>query len=180
MNVGIAPVAVPDLKGFPMKPCQYCGQPATIHLTDILNKTKTESHICEACARKKKIIPETGATVQLNVQALVQLILGQHREPTTDDPEKLSCPECGMKFVEFRAAGRLGCPRDYDAFAVPLGQLLEKIHRSTEHRGKMPLGRAASVVLDGLRRELNSAVAAEEYERAAELRDRIRQKEAAG
>lgn len=163
-----------------MKPCHYCGKPATIHLTDILNKTKSESHICEACARKKKIIPETGATAQLNVQALVQLILGQHREPSTGDPEQLSCPQCGMKFAEFRAAGRLGCPRDYDEFAVPLSQLLEKIHRSTEHRGKMPVGREASAELDGLRRDLNSAVAAEDYERAAELRDRIRQKEVAG
>ncbi len=163
-----------------MKPCQYCGQPATIHLTDILNKIKKESHLCEACAKAKKILPEVGGSLQLNVQALVQLILGQHRDRSADDPESLVCPDCGMKFVEFRAVGRLGCPLDYSAFAVPLAQLLGKIHRSTEHRGKMPQGRAASAELERLRRDLKAAVADEEYERAAELRDRIRQKEATG
>jgi protein arginine kinase activator len=163
-----------------MTPCQFCGKPATIHLTDILNKTKTESHICEACAKKKKILPE-GQTMQLNVQALVQLILGQHSsKASTDDPETLVCPECGIKFVEFRAVGRLGCARDYTEFAVPLAQLLGKVHRATEHNGKMPKGRAASVELDDLRKSLKAAIAAEEYERAAELRDRIRQKEVPG
>jgi protein arginine kinase activator len=163
-----------------MKPCQYCGQPATIHLTDILNKVRKESHLCEACARAKKILPESGGSLQLNVQALVQLILGQHRDRPADDPEALACPECGLKFVEFRAAGRLGCAHDYTEFAAPLAQLLGKIHRSTEHCGKMPRSRAAAAELGGLRHELKVAVAAEDYERAAELRDRIRQKEAPG
>lgn len=163
-----------------MTPCQFCGKPATIHLTDILYKTKTESHICEACAKKKKILPE-GQAMQLNVQALVQLILGQKTDkPAPDDPETLVCPECGIKFVEFRAVGRLGCPRDYTAFEVPLTQLLGKVHRATQHQGKMPRGLAADAELDDLRTALKSAVAAEEYERAAELRDRIRQKEVPG
>jgi len=162
-----------------MTPCRYCGKPATIHLTDILDKTKSESHLCEACAKRKKILPE-GPGAQINVQALVQLILGQHStRAETTDPESLVCPECGMKFIEFRAVGRLGCARDYSEFEVPLAQLLGKVHRATEHCGKMPKGRAASVELEDLRRTLKDAVAAEEYERAAELRDRIRQKEAA-
>jgi protein arginine kinase activator len=55
--------------------CQFCGQPATVHLTDIVQKVKKESHLCEACAREKQVLPDA-AGGQLNLQALVSLVLG--------------------------------------------------------------------------------------------------------
>ncbi len=82
-----------------------------------------------------------------------------------------------MTFARFRASGRLGCANDYVAFRRGLEPLLEKIHGSAEHRGRVPtqvsrrLERRKRV--SQLREELNRAIQAEEYERAAELRDQI-------
>ena len=155
--------------------CQNCGlNPATVHLTDIINKQKRELHLCEACAREQQLIPD-GPTPQLNLQALVQLILGQ---PPAADPAGLTCPACGLKYAAFRADGRLGCPDDYDAFRPALEPLLERIHRGTRHAGKTPRAAARRAELADLREQLAAAVAAEHYEEAARIRDRIRAKEA--
>lgn len=164
-----------------MKPvCQFCGQPATVHLTDIVQKVKKESHLCEACAREKQLLPDPAGGQQLNLQALVALVLGP---PPTHEPAALICPACGLQYTEFRKHGRLGCPTDYAAFRPALETLLDKIHRATAHAGKAPRSAGGSSpersVLADLREQLRLAVAAERYEEAAVLRDTIRQKEGA-
>ena len=156
--------------------CHYCGQPATVHLTDIVAKQKRELHLCEGCAREHHLVPP-GPSPQLNLQALVQLIMGM---PAAADPAGLTCPTCGLKYAAFRADGRLGCPDDYDAFRAALEPLLDRIHRGTRHQGKAPRAAGRRAELGNLRDQLQAAVAAEKYEDAARLRDRIRQKEALG
>ena len=159
--------------------CQQCGAAtATVHVTDVVHKARRERHLCDACARAGNIFvgpPAAGpdpdpAGPQLNLQALVQLILGT---PGPAAAAGLTCPACGLQYAAFRTAGRLGCPADYDAFRPALEPLLDRIHRHTLHAGKAP--RAA-----GAHRHLAAAVAAEDYETAAALRDRLRQKERDG
>ena len=163
----------------PSAVCQFCGQPATVHLTDIVQKVKKESHLCEACARAKQLIPDN-ADGQLNLQALVTLMLGP---PAAQEPSALICPSCGLQYTEFRKHGRLGCPTDYLAFRTALEPLLDKIHRATAHTGKAPrsagTGKTKRSELADLREQLRVAIAAERYEEAAVLRDTIRQKEGA-
>ncbi len=161
-----------------MNACKFCGQPATIHLTDILQKQKRETHLCEACAKAKGVIPEKPGS-HFDLQGLVQLVMGGHEAPEVTEAISLACPACKMKYAEFRAEGRLGCDRDYEVFAAPLMTLLERVHRSTDHCGKIPVGQRSRMGLLGLRAELAAAIAAERYEEAAALRDRIRQKEGA-
>jgi protein arginine kinase activator len=158
----------------PMK-CQSCGRPATVTVTNIVNKQKRELHLCEACARDQHHLLDEGPS--LNLKALVQLIMGM---PAADDPAGLTCPTCGLKYAAFRADGRLGCPDDYDAFRPALEPLLDRIHRGTRHRGKAPRAALRRAELGALRDLLKAAVAVEDYEEAARLRDRIRQKEALG
>ncbi len=168
--------------------CQFCDNPATVHLTDIVNKKKRELHLCEGCARKHDLIPDDSPP-QVNLQALLNLILGHPQaggppDPPAApgaDPAALKCPACGLKYVQFRADGRLGCPHDYDAFRHALEPLLERVHRGTRHAGKVPAAvrrTAAAEEVRDLKRRLTDAVAAEKYEDAARLRDLIRQKEA--
>jgi protein arginine kinase activator len=154
--------------------CQQCGQPATVHLTDIVNKQKRETHLCEACARQHDLLPD-GPAAELNLTALVQLIVGTPSAAGLT----LNCPGCGLTYPAFRADGRLGCPDDYDAFRPALEPLLDRIHRSVRHAGKAPRAAARRATLEQLRGELVAAVAAEDYESAATLRDRLRQKEGA-
>lgn len=75
----------------------------------------------------------------------------------------------------------MGCGQCYETFADQLGPLLRKVHSATEHTGKTPKRAAGPLKLkreiQALRRELQAAVAEEDFERAAQLRDRIRELE---
>ena len=84
------------------------------------------------------------------------------------------CDACGIKFVEFRNSGRLGCPHDYDSFHEELQPLLDNIHGDSKHTGKqprrLPTAKAAQHELAALRRQLQTAITKEQYEEAAKLR----------
>lgn len=157
--------------------CQRCDKPATVHLTNIENNTKREIHLCQTCAEGQDLVQKQ----ELNLPAILQALVGQHVGPLTDELSKLSCPCCGIGYMEFRAQGRLGCPEDYNTFRAGLEPLLQRIHRATRHAGKTPrrgLSVEARLERTELRRRLRAAVEAEQYEDAARLRDLLRQKEA--
>ena len=159
--------------------CQRCQkQQATIHLTEILNNEKRERHLCEDCAREEGV----AIKAQINLQDILSGMLEAHESTGRD--ANLCCPDCGITYAEFRSQGRLGCPHDYEVFAEPLAEVLQKVHGATEHVGKLPQ-RAGSDSrgqreLMQLRRQLQNAVDAEHYEEAARIRDLIHEKETAG
>ncbi len=159
--------------------CQRCNkQPATIHLTEILNNQKTERHLCEDCAKEEGI----AVKAQINLQDVLAGMLAAH--DTAERYANLKCPDCGLTYAEFRNQGRLGCPNDYEVFAQPLAEILEKMHGGTEHSGKVPghAGAGTDQQRDRmrLRRQLAEAVEREQYEEAARLRDLLREKESEG
>ena len=158
--------------------CQRCKkQQATIHLTEILQNEKRERHLCEDCAKEEGV----AIKVQGNLQEVLSGMLEAHQAAGIE--ATLTCPDCGITYAEFRSQGRLGCPHDYEVFAEPLGEVLEKVHGATEHVGKLP--RRAGVAMTAqrqlmqLRRELREAIENERYEEAARLRDLIKEKDAA-
>ena len=160
--------------------CQFCSNPATVHLTNLENNLKKEMHLCQSCAESHQLIKQQ----ELNLPAIVQTLIGQHVGPLTDELSRLTCPACGIRYMEFRAAGRLGCPHDYSVFRAGLEPLLQRIHRTGRHVGKRPrhhrVDEASQAELVDLRRRLRAAVEGEDYEEAARLRDLLRRKEAAG
>lgn len=87
------------------------------------------------------------------------------------------CPQCGLSAVEFNRSGRLGCGECYRAFGADLAIVLRRLHGGGRHIGKIPAPNAvqleARTALLTLRRQLKQAVEREEFEKAAELRDRI-------
>lgn len=91
---------------------------------------------------------------------------------------QLRCPSCGMTYNQFTQLGRFGCPDCYDSFSSRLEPLLRRIQTGTSHTGKVPVKSGATLQqkrrLEALRRELQQAVANEQFERAAELRDQIK------
>lgn len=159
-----------------MKPCEKCGQPATVHLGHpVSGQEPLEIHLCTQCAEKENLL----VGKELQISAIVQKIISKYGTEGIDKLGQLTCPTCGMHYTEFRSQGRLGCAHDYEAFRPGLLPLLERIHRKTVHRGKRPRHRkqATPAELQALRLELSEAVKQEAYERAAELRDLIRYKE---
>jgi protein arginine kinase activator len=158
--------------------CQDCSAAATVHLTELVTGRKKELHLCKACAEQKQFIKKQ----ELNLPAILQSLIGHHLGQLTDEWARLACPLCGIKYMEFRAEGRLGCPNDYVVFRAGLEPLLERIHRSTRHLGKVPRHRPSAerqTALVELRKKLREAIDSESYEEAARVRDLIRKKEAA-
>lgn len=153
--------------------CQRCQNPATLHITEVLSEEQYEElHLCEQCANKYLYEQQKGtggktAILEGSAEGEEGGVYGQHE-----------CPECGIKFVEFRNTGRLGCPHDYDEFRAELMPLLENIHGETKHSGKTPRrqpeNKQTQSELMQLRNRLKQAVTKEDYEEAARLRDRIR------
>jgi protein arginine kinase activator len=84
-----------------------------------------------------------------------------------------------MTFHDFKSTGLLGCPRCYETFAATLVPVLERAQGgATQHVGRVPPEGNAELRdrnerLERLSRELAAAVAAEQYEHAARLRDMI-------
>jgi len=157
--------------------CQKCTKQATLHITEVINDEHFEElHLCEDCAQKYIHEPQQHAGVAKAGEA------GPVEEG--DEAAALNqreCPVCGIKFVEFRNSGRLGCPHDYQEFREDLTPLLENIHGETRHVGKtprrQPQNKQTQSELLQLRKQLQQAVTREAYEEAARLRDRIRKLE---
>jgi protein arginine kinase activator len=159
--------------------CQSCELPATVHLTEIVGGKKKELHLCQDCAKKKDILKQQ----EINLSVILQTVIGQHVGASADELSRLNCPACGIKYMEFKAEGRLGCPHDYVVFRGALLPLLERIHRGVQHKGKVPRNAprhsAAQAEVRELRQRLRQAIETEAYEDAARLRDAIKQREAA-
>ena len=163
--------------------CDICGKnPATVHLTEIVDENMTELHLCEECAQKKGAQMETHFGLADLLAGLADLG-GQFT--TTKKETKTKCPRCGLTYEDFKKIGRLGCGECYSAFKEILLPLLKRIHGSTQHNGKSPGKKAAKVIkmvkvkneLHELKEKLQKAIELEEFEEAAKLRDKIKETE---
>lgn len=158
--------------------CDNCGAAdAVIHLTQIENNQMSVCHLCEKCAAAKGLEAESSAPFPLT-DFLAQMG-GSEEEVQSGERSRDACTFCGLTFKEFRDTGRLGCPHCWTTFEQHLRGLLRRIHGGTQHVGKVYLPPDPSATerqkrLEGLKRRLERAVAAEDFERAAELRDEIR------
>lgn len=163
--------------------CENCGEvEAVIHLTQIENNEMTTCHLCEQCAAAKGLETQPSQAPSFPLQEFLAQ-MGEESPRRDPAPVDEKCDFCGLTFQGFREAGRLGCPHCYTAFEGHLRGLLGRIHNSTQHVGKvyLPPDPTASQLerrLEGLRGQLRRAVDAEDFERAADLRDEIRSLEA--
>jgi len=162
--------------------CQICNErDATIHLTEITDGVRTEMHICEHCAAEQDIAVKS----HIPINELLSNLLAV--QPTDEEisggsDQKLACPTCGFTLAQFRKEGVLGCPGDYEVFEDVLAPLIEKAHDGrTTHCGKIPprtpVDAKKQLELLNLRQRLEAAVRSEDYELAAQLRDKIKQTE---
>ena len=158
--------------------CQICNeQQATVHYTEILNNKAVELHLCEDCARKKEIIDQSGNFLMSDLVKGLAGFVG-----TEDVEENLKCDNCGLLFSDFRKTGRFGCSRCYKAFQAELEPLIKRIHGSTKHVGNvMPAKHAKEAQtlskIEKLKIEMEKVVQQEAFEKAAEIRDKIKKLE---
>src|SRR5580698_6229912 len=169
--------------------CDICGKKkATVHLTEIVDEQMSEMHLCEECARQKSSQMEQ----QFGLADLLAGLSDSSKTTAVKEGDKVSvlkCSRCALPYEDFRKFGRLGCGECYTSFKEHLTGLLRKIHGSNKYLGKSPAthpGQLASLPegamallpsenLSDLKQQLKSAIAAEDFEKAALLRDKIRQ-----
>ncbi len=186
--------------------CERCKErPATFFLTRIVNGEKTELHLCQQCAAETGqlgVVMEPQFTFTNFLAGLLNNELGF--APARQSPSAPQCSNCGLTYDDFRQVGQFACSHCYEEFEPYLEGLFRRVQGGTEHVGKRP-GRvpprprraepkaakpvkpappgeatAAKPRIEQLREELAAAIAREEYERAAELRDEIRRREKEG
>lgn len=163
--------------------CDECKkQPATVHLTQMINGNTTETHLCEECAAKKG-----GFMFDVSNKFSIPNLLGsffgsnyglQGMQPLQ---QMSSCPNCGINFSDISQTGKLGCSECYSAFEQKMEPILRRIHGNSMHVGKIPARGGGKVLIkkqrDKLKSQLQQAVAQENYEKAAEIRDSIKKLE---
>lgn len=159
--------------------CERCGhRPATVHMTEIINGQKSDTHLCDVCARE--IHPQGfGFVPQIHLHNFLAGLLnhelgGDHKKAEITGER---CRKCGVPEGKIVKQGLLGCGDCYLFFEDRLLPLLRRIHGSTRHTGKVPErtgGRARLVKeIGNLKSRLKEAVKREDFEQAAQLRDQI-------
>lgn len=170
--------------------CDECKKnEATIHLTNILNGKKTERHLCGDCAGKHNIqnfgVTEFPGFMNMGGSMFDNDFFTNDFFTNAIYPEGVlqrrheqHCPQCGMTFDEFNRNGRFGCDECYSAFASEIAPLVKRLQGSLNYEGRVP-GRGNGVFrtkhqIKRLRQDLQKAVAEEQFEEAARLRDEIK------
>jgi protein arginine kinase activator len=157
--------------------CDDCNEKeATIRLTTIVNGEKVEKNLCASCMAK---IKQQFPTLEL--WGFAGLLSGFLEAAKAEKPEPLpdiTCGRCQTDYKDFVKNGVLGCAQCYQSFHEPLETLLKSIHGQTRHTGRIPGSPPSSLPMklsiDRMKQQLAQAIAAEEYENAAVLRDQIR------
>ena len=155
--------------------CCICKQKeAKVHLTQIVGDKMQKVDLCEECAKHKGVNDPAGFSL---ADLLLGLGAAQELEQSTGGVE-VKCPHCGFTQADFKKAGRLGCSHCYLTFSDGLEGLLKSMHKGTKHVGKIPQAyqqsRDLAEKLKALQKKLDKAVAEENFEQAAVMRDEIK------
>lgn len=158
--------------------CECCHEEeATIHLTQVVDGKVKKLNLCQECALKNGIDLNSPISITDVLLGLGSTTPSEKQALTMSELD-LSCTQCQMTRTEFKKNARLGCPECYDAFMGELSSLLQAMHHCRQHVGKIPArqGNEARITtqIAALQKDIETAIAREEYEIAANLRDKIR------
>ncbi len=163
--------------------CQSCQKKqANTHIKSVVNGELTEMVLCSDCAAKMGY-----GNVFSHMFDIGSLMSGFMGEPNTAAlATEKRCPNCGITFSEISKSGRVGCAKCYDVFYERLLPSIKRIHGNTVHTGKklhkpqLASGtesenkkQAKLNPIDELSKQLETAIANQEFEKAAQLRDKI-------
>ena len=165
--------------------CEKCQQrQATVHMQQTINGWKTETYLCQECASHSD--PHISPPLEQIFQGLMAAFAAPHiHQQASGDlqaRQDYKCPSCGLTYVAFRNAGKIGCAECYVTFRTQMDAILKNIHASAQHQGKFPRKTGQNMMLrrkaEHLRLSLAKAVENEQYEDAARIRDQIKEIEA--
>jgi protein arginine kinase activator len=168
-----------------VKTCQACGhRPAVVEFIQVTGDTRRELSLCRECALSMGVRAQVEA-----FQRLSQLLL--HDMTISGIPDEMraalsaKCSACGLVFAEFVKTGLLGCPQCYEDFKDLLKPVLRRMHGVTKKPAASQTQKKAEGVhehtedmvaetREQLEMELHLALLEEDYEKAAALRDKLK------
>lgn len=157
--------------------CQACEKrQATTHIKTILNGELKEYNLCSECAQKNGYGSFFG---DLNFD--LDKLFGSFMDSINPSKNRKRCPCCGSSFEDIAKSGKVGCAECYDVFYEELLPSVQRIHGRTSHTGKLAHSAGTEVKVRNeiakYREDLEKAIKSQEFEKAAELRDKIRELE---
>ncbi len=159
--------------------CEKCHKnTATTHIRTVINGVVIEKNLCGYCAAMSGY----SKFVNNGFASMLTSLFGD--ELATGNIKEVRCDCCNTSFSDIAESGKMGCSECYETFKNKLIPYLKRVHGTTEHIGKRPVEQKGELLavpavsrIDSLRAELLAAVKAEEFEKAAKLRDEIKRLE---
>lgn len=176
----LAFMSSPFIFGESMK-CDSCDQKATVFYTQVADGKMKKTALCEACAEQQGVTDPTGLL-------MADQLMGASPPPEYPFPASApaemqslecasKCPSCGFTISDYQKIGRLGCGECYRAFKSEITQRLPSLHKGLTHNGHVPSGLVELEQKHSreseLKKKLDQAIAEENYEDAARLRDEL-------
>lgn len=160
--------------------CQQCNvRPATVRLKQESKGKVSEFFLCDVCANHNSTI-HFGAPLNIN-DFLLGFMNVHNKGKTNNNVQTMMCDICGLTFEKFKESGKLGCQTCYEKFEDKLDPIIKRIHGNSKYQGKIPSKLYAYIQknneIDELRVMLKDSIRREEYEKAAEIRDKIKELE---
>ena len=164
--------------------CQRCGaNNATTHVKTIINGEFKEYDLCSECAHKMGY-----TSVFSNMEDEFSNFLGSFfGNVLPARTQATRCDFCGSTYSDIAKSGHVGCAHCYDVFADELLPSIRRIHGNTTHCGKnsrtakqakadqQPHEETKEEKINKLKAELDTAIKEQNFEHAAELRDKIKE-----
>ena len=173
--------------------CQKCHKKtASVFISSIINGQETRIYLCDDCVKDYPLFnfnfqnPFSIKDVMDKFKIDEDPSIDQEKDsllPVDNDSkeEDVICPNCYSTYNEYKQTVKLGCSRCYEAFEEKLKPVLKNIYGHEEYIGKIPKKDNSHIYISKeiriLREDLNRAVEQEEYEKAAGIRDKIKELE---
>ncbi len=159
--------------------CEECKvNEASYTIAVMMGGEVTQRHLCGDCMAKMNMNLASG-NIRGLLSSILNAITGSEETKADDKHADVVCPRCKTTWGQFTKSGKLGCPGCYEAFREPLQPMLLQIHGRVQHGGREPLHTADEQRVrsqqEELTRQMEQAVALEDFETAAILRDRLRE-----
>lgn len=164
--------------------CQKCGaNNANTHIKTIVNGEFKEYDLCSECAKQMGYTNVFG-DIENEFSNFLGSFFGNVLPART---QATRCEFCGSSYLDIAKSGHVGCANCYSVFGDQLLPSIRRIHGNTAHCGKnsgkaekqsvKPQEETKEQKLERLKSELDKAVQEQNFEHAAELRDKIKEME---
>ncbi|MBQ8056863.1 MAG: UvrB/UvrC motif-containing protein [Ruminococcus sp.] len=163
--------------------CQKCkAKEANTHVKSVVNGEYEEYMLCSDCAKEMGY-----SNLWSDMHSDFNSILGSFfSNALPARSETTRCRTCGSTYHDIAKSGQVGCANCYELFLSELMPSIRRIHGNTTHCGKRPqistienkeAEKTELSKIESLKKELANAINEQNFELAAELRDKIKEME---